>query len=206
MKKICISLPENLYRKLIKKAKIAQIPAEKIIEIYLIENFFKEKDTSHEKEKSEYFLTTFKDKFKELEITQEDLSRVFKVATSSISKALNGKQKNFVYKEFNENKKNIDLFIKEIYLKVLKNNQPDLNNDYYDECLKNGENYSDVFKLFLGFVNKKLNGYFNEDYFLNHSDIDELIKDLSEIDIDNLSPNEIHDKFEYIYLNHYEDS
>lgn len=202
---ICIELPENLYNELLKKAKIAQIPAQKIIEIYLIENFFKQKNIvkNDENDENRYFLEKFKEKFKELEITQKDLSDFFKIAPSSISKVLNGKLHNFVFKELKRNRENISQYLKEVYLEILKNYIPNSADSDLIE-LKNMINNDKVYDLFLGFVNKKLDRKFNEVYFLKYTNINELIKDLKEINIENLSAEELHDKFEYIYLKHYD--
>lgn len=202
MSRICIELPEQRYKELLKKSKIAQISPNKILEVYILENFFKENKKENILDFN--FLNTYRDAFKELEIKQEELSEIFEVALSTISKALSGKQKNFVFKKLFENKDNINSYVKEIYFKVLENNKPSNLEieDYYKDCNFDDECIEKL-TLFFGFINKKLNNCFNEEIFLEKTDLKQLINYLKNIDYQNLSAQEIHDKFEYFYQKNY---
>ncbi len=202
---ITIELPEKQYFKLLEIAKIAKIKPEKILEVFLQENFFNQQNDNYkvkvvnDEEKIENFLHIFKEKFKELEVTQDDLSKIFKTSIPTISKALSGKQENFVYKKFKKayEDNSMEDFLKNTYLSILIKYFPNID----DRELIELSEKNNVFKYYLGFINKKLDDRFNEGYFLNNIDLEKLIKELEEIPLQNLSADEIFGKFTYLYEN-----
>ena len=123
---ITIEISKEQYSHLTQIAKIAKIKPQKILEIFLEENFFNQPGKKLEQKnqkiiKNEDFLQDFKEIFKELEINQYDLSQFFRTSIPTISRALNGKQENFVYRKFKKayQDNSVDDFVKNIYLSTL---------------------------------------------------------------------------------------
>jgi len=200
---ITIGLTDKQYSELLEIAKITKIKPQKIIEVFLEENFFNQNNYNKEKmvkieTNTENFLQILKERFKELEITQDDLSKVFKTSIPTVSKALSGKQVNFVYRKFKKayEDNNIENFLKHTYLLILAKNFP---HNIEDEELIELSKRNSIFQYYLGFLNKKLDGRFNEEYFTNNVNLEELEKELEEVDLQNLSADEIFGKFTYLY-------
>ena len=199
---IKIEIPEEQYSRLFEISKITKIKPQKIIEIFLEENFFNQslennKQKNQKTIKNEDFLQDFKEIFKGLEINQHDLSQFFRTSIPTISRALSGKQENFVYRKFKKayQDNSVDDFVKNIYLSTLLKYVPIIENSKLISLSKK----NNILKYFLGFVNKNLNENFNEEYFLKKSNLEELLKELEKIDINNLSSAGIFNKFEYLY-------